>query len=442
MFFFLFPALLFAKVAIIGCGLSGLSVNYNLKRNDVEIYEASKRCGGRVLSHKKNKDIIELGASFINSDHLYIQELAKKFGLKLKKIKHEGYIKEYIVLQNKKYSLKQINRNNKKVLEKLKIDQKRTDYGQSNYKDLDNLSVLSYLKKYGSSKNLISLVSTLYQSEYGMDLNILNALHLMELFSFEESVAIPDGNLGDESMRILEGNQKLVDGLLKKTPVYYQWKLEKVEKKEDGIQLLFLTPLGYKTKFFEKVILSISLENLKGLYIDKELWPVNKRNILKKSMGLNNKIILYFKRPLWKENSKDYFELVTDKFLLWDSSYSKDVASLTVYYGGSQSQFDPKYDIDFKVREVINSLSVLFPSLEKEYIKVHKGFHWPSNSLFKGSYSGGLKPGQWDISFKIEQDYNPLYFVGEHFSEKYAGFMEGALLSGKKCAQLINLPTK
>ncbi|CDF58396.1 flavin monoamine oxidase family protein [Thermobrachium celere] len=75
------------KVAIIGAGLSGLCISYELNKIgcDITIFEASKRIGGRVLTHYFNKETnqyAELGPMRIGISHETTWHYIKKFKLK------------------------------------------------------------------------------------------------------------------------------------------------------------------------------------------------------------------------------------------------------------------------------------------------------------------------------------------------------------------------
>ena len=62
-------------LVVTGAGLTGLNAAYQLKKAGIraDVYEAGARVGGRVLTHTGlvGKGLtIELGAEFINTDHL------------------------------------------------------------------------------------------------------------------------------------------------------------------------------------------------------------------------------------------------------------------------------------------------------------------------------------------------------------------------------------
>lgn len=77
------------RVVIIGGGLAGLSLAYELKQKKVPycIFEANPRWGGRIHTMKqfgKNAMPIELGAEWIDDSDTYVLDYLKKLGLKTK----------------------------------------------------------------------------------------------------------------------------------------------------------------------------------------------------------------------------------------------------------------------------------------------------------------------------------------------------------------------
>ncbi len=72
--------------AIIGGGITGLSAAYDaLARGEknVHIYEASGRCGGKILSGELNGTPVNRGAEFIDSDNTQLIALCQKMGVRL-----------------------------------------------------------------------------------------------------------------------------------------------------------------------------------------------------------------------------------------------------------------------------------------------------------------------------------------------------------------------
>jgi monoamine oxidase len=75
------------RIAVVGGGIAGLNAAYQLKKAGLNaiVYEARQRLGGRIRSTTGAVGdglVVDLGGSFINSDHEDMLDLLKEFGLK------------------------------------------------------------------------------------------------------------------------------------------------------------------------------------------------------------------------------------------------------------------------------------------------------------------------------------------------------------------------
>lgn len=73
-----------SDIVIIGAGLTGLTLAYLLRNSSykVNIVEARNRIGGRILtSYKNNEAPIEMGATWLNFSHTYLNTLLKELNI-------------------------------------------------------------------------------------------------------------------------------------------------------------------------------------------------------------------------------------------------------------------------------------------------------------------------------------------------------------------------
>ena len=168
--------------------------------------------------------------------------------------------------------------------------------------------------------------------------------------------------------------------------------------------------------------------------------------------GYNTKLVLLFNRPVWTQDSsyKDFYEMVTEHFLCWDSSAGQEevrldpthpMSSLTIFYGGSRAYNNPLigHALPENIEDVLQALSVQFPKIREAYKGTVATIHWRGNPFAKGSYSGVVRPKQWEQKFAPLE--NPqvgnLVFGGEQWSLDYQGFMNGGVDAGEKAATHI-----
>ncbi len=71
-------------IIVIGAGIGGLSTAYQLRKMDydVEILEASRRHGGRMMTIERKGDLVDVGAQFYHSDFKNAYRLIDEMGLR------------------------------------------------------------------------------------------------------------------------------------------------------------------------------------------------------------------------------------------------------------------------------------------------------------------------------------------------------------------------
>ena len=134
---------------------------------------------------------------------------------------------------------------------------------------------------------------------------------------------------------------------------------------------------------------------------------------------------------------------------MWDGTQSQIAradAALTLYYGGADVQRIPnrKGAYDAAVR----SLDAYVPGLQAAANGQYRRTNWTGEKYSKGAYVN-FKPGQltrWGSYFWLETGggkptqevvFDGLVFAGEHTSDDWYGFMNGAAQTGRLAATAV-----
>ena len=88
-----------------------------------------------------------------------------------------------------------------------------------------------------------------------------------------------------------------------------------------------------------------------------------------------------------------------------------------------------------KVNGFVDELDKIFVHSKEKFLGKHIFVNWIEFPYVKASYSC-YKPGQWTTIAGLEMEaVGNFYFAGEHCSELFQGFMNGAAETGRRVAE-------
>ena len=447
-------------VVIIGAGAAGLAAALELQKNNVPyvIYESAGRHGGRVYTQENfNKDgmFCELGGEWLDAHHEYVFEIAKELGVEIEALKDEGKVHEAFYFKNQFLHESDIAPGFKKLKAAVKADCDKIFAGQPedamvNYqtfneagKHFDHMTLEAYFKTLKHiDPFIIDLVRVAYVSEYGLEADKQSALNLLLLVDTESEDSVEMYG-GDEGWRVKGGNSKLINAMVEKVSkggdIQMAHHLVGISEKNSKLVLNFQHNGISKEVYANKVICTIPfpvLRNIDG--VDKLNLSERKKVAVRDfAMGTNSKMIAGFSERFWLDKFSGQVYTQTKSQMFWDSSRKQPGSSgiITNYSGGDFGREAG----DSQFADVFRDLSKLFPN-EKKYRTEDKSVaNWSRSSLTLGSYACPT-PGSYTSflgSLHTPELDNKLFFAGEHTSEIFLGYINGALESGRDAAQQI-----
>jgi monoamine oxidase len=441
------------KIAIVGAGFAGLSAGYRLKQlgfENIEIYEARERVGGRVLSLKFNNNgkeaIAEMGGWNIldGGAATYINKIADELGLSISstmfrisdKLYHNGefynlskLLKDFIVKSGGEEGLKNLIRDT--ATKHLNLD----DVMKELFKDDELIYLSSSFRISGfEGGNPHDISSKLWMNLYHILHGGLAGVHQTD----EMEIQYIEG-----------GNAKLALGMsdFLEPNVHLGHIVNAIESSDEVIKLSFANG---ETVFCDKLIFAAPLSVLEDIKIDPQVIPNERLDFLKKiKYGTTGKII------------SDKSHEVADNFVMTDG------ISLFQPYGFP-------YVHMFTAGEAGKNLKTLHQDLYKKAVTALDGetcedfviaeaadeqlkeyscpvtHFWVDDPYAKGSYSFRSVETYDRIyefitinNMTFREPYSPInnkvFFAGEHTSvEADIGTMEGAVESGYRVAELIS----
>jgi monoamine oxidase len=328
---------------------------------------------------------------------------------------------------------------------------------------LDRTTLQSYLEGENSA-NLAAgpiataAISEAYIAEYGLETDRQSCLNfLLFIHADRRSKFTPFGIFSDERYHLLDGNDRIVEGLTRALalPVEPGMMLIAVKQTPAGaVELTFDTPAGVQSRTHDAVVLAIPFSTLRYVELDVNLGlsPAKRAAIDLLGYGTNAKMMVGFDSRPWiaqGSNGASYSDLANHQ-ATWETNPKRATpvsGVLTDYSGGDRgATLDPDPGaVQLEAGLFLGDLDMVFPGAQSAAARRADGSvvahleHWPSNPLTLGSYTCYL-PGQFTTIAGLEGlPAGNVYFAGEHANSFYEsqGFMEGAALSGIDVAAAI-----
>lgn len=460
-------------IAILGAGISGLNCANHLIGSGLNfrIFEGSHRLGGRILTHYNDSMQLgifpEFGGDFIDSNHEDMISLAKEFDLELIDLIDEqeknGWIKDIYFFDNRKISEEEIIKEFKKIAPKIAADKASLgeDYDTEDAVILDNLPLSGYIKSLECAEWLKELFVAAFVAEYGLDCEQQSTINMLDMIETETDEGFKVFGESDERFRIKGGNSKIIEGLAKKIgedKIETSHQVSSIIEQEDGSYIIgFENGKEVKTK---SLVVTIPFTILRKLKLELKNMSAEKQKCINElGYGNNTKLILGYDGQPWRSEKNKAMGYLFTKYMTngWDGSVNKTqnnpFGAYVAYFGGDFSQ--KLCDESFKnplappdhvwrtelpaerVNGFVDELDKIFTESKEKFKNKHVFVNWIEYPWVKASYSC-YKPGQWTTvaGHEIEPVGN-CFFAGEHCSEMFQGFMNGAAETGRRVAQGI-----
>jgi monoamine oxidase len=460
-------------VAILGGGIAGLNCANNLLNSKLSfrVFEATKRLGGRILTHYNDSLGLqispEFGADFIDSNHEDMLKLAKEFNIETIDLEKEQLdkqlLKDIYFFENRSISEEEIIQEFNKVAEKISID---TDSLGENYDtpeavNLDNTSLNVYIDSLNCQKWMKDILTAAFTAEFGLDCSEQSSLNLLDMIDTDTSQGFKVFGESDEKYRLKGGNSKIIEGLVKKigeNKIEKNYEVKEIIEKEDGYyEIQFTNGKIVSSRF---IVCTIPFTILRKINLKlKNISPDKQKCINELGYGLNTKLVLGYNGKPWTEKPNSAMGYLFHKDILngWDSSYNKDEnntnAVYVCYFGGQFSQ--NLNNLSFKnklapsshlwktelpnniVNSFVDELDIVFENSKEMFLDKHVFVNWIDYPYTRGSYSC-YKTGQWTTISGLEiEPIGNFYFAGEHCSENFQGYMNGGAETGRRVAETI-----
>lgn len=413
---------------VIGAGFSGLAAAFKLKNAGwkVTVLEARNRISGRVFSHKiaENPNLVcELGAEWVGEHHERIISLCKDFNLDLQEHRFEDSL-----MQNSKVSRPKIwgfSEKSENALKKLlkSLDTKT----QLQLEALDKKDWLTVLRNLGFTDEELRIRDLMDSTDFGESIRFVSGYAA----AGEYAVSCEHNEM---DFKITGGNSRLAEEFAKRIGVdsiKLNTLVEEINQSK-GI----VTVKTRDAKFVcDAVICTVPTASLQKIKFTPEIPPMQKKaaesliyaRIIKNS-------VLYDER-FWEA---DNFSMVSDTTSHYYFHSTQKQAGkqgiLTAYAIGEKADVLASQD-DKRRMEIIASDLIPFNKNAPNLARGIASYAWQRDEFSKGAYAL-YRPGQWfGVRPHLLKPHIKVLFAGEHLSDDWQGFMEGAIETGEAAAE-------
>ncbi|MFO0745459.1 MAG: NAD(P)/FAD-dependent oxidoreductase [Myxococcota bacterium] len=467
------------KVASVGAGMAGMACAGLLQSKGVSftVYEASTRIGGRMYSNNDRTywdegQVTEWGGELIDTNHRTMHRLARKYGLVLDDLTSTDAAgaDEVYKVGGAYYPKTQADEDFLAMLDVVDDDEAAAGYPTTwdSYttagRALDQMSVRDWIATRvpgGHRSPLGQVLDIAYNIEYGAETDVQSALNLLYLLAYQPAPhKLATFGESDERYHIRGGNQQLPQAIAATLPsgtIEFGMKLVKLARTPAGRTACTFVRGGSTTEVvYDYVVLCMPFAMLASVDYAQAGFDDRKTLAIRElGRGHNAKVQLQFRTRSW--DGRGAWPGVSNGTTFADTGYQASweptrgqpgTAGILNLYSGGAGTDALKTDVPFatssynKTRQDaergLAQISQVFPGLDwngKATASI-----WPKNPFTQHSYAF-WKVGQYTAFGGYEGvRQGGVLFAGDHTSQDFQGFMNGAASEGERAAlELVKL---
>lgn len=445
-------------VVVVGAGLAGLTCARRLQQAGigVTVHEASGRLGGRVWSARGAFApglVAERGGELIDSGHIEIRQLCRELGLTLDNLAQgeTNGTEPLYYFDGRPYTDVEAAEDYNGVYQKLHKDVSAASYpttyriSTQRGRELDAMTITEWIEESvpgGMSSRFGQLLDVAYNIEFGAECSEQSALNLVYLLGYIGQGRVRLFGGSDEKYHVRGGNDQITAamGAALGGRITMGSELVAIRRNATGTYALTFVQGGTtKSVTAERVVLALPFSIMRRSvdWSQAGFGPEKSRAIREVGMGTNSKLNVGFKTRYWRalgSNGDTYAD--TGYQNTWEVSRAQPgTAGILVDYTGGRIGDSFKSGTPAShARRFLAQLEPVLPGATGQWDGRATLDHWPSYPWSLGSYSY-YKPGQYTAFGASEEEISgACHFAGEHTTQDYQGYLQGAVFSGQRAA--------
>jgi monoamine oxidase len=425
------------RVAIAGTGLAGLSAAYELVRGGaaVTLLDARPDAGGRVRTIREfaAQQHGELGGEFIDGDQKEIIALCRQFDLPLVRILRSGFTHRF----RDESGTHHVSRTApwdalrdclSPLLRRYKLA--RGDSSSEAVREMATISLSDWMRQSNAPADVHHIANAL-RAFFLADPAEISVLPVVE------QLARGGAPSQTEFFRIEGGNDRLVEALRRAAGgrLLLGHVIRAVANALDRVVITATDPSGLTQQIeADYLMMTLPASTLRHVDIQPSLPDDQRRAIERVVYGRATKVLLQSSMKLFGARRARAFATDDCVGAFWDASEEQgNAASIVSFLAGGSASGCLRDKAAGGGQSLLSDLCWL--GIDRSPVTaVHIG-DWTSDPWVRGGYAF-LDPG-FDPAWRalLSRRAGRIVFAGEHTSERWQGYMNGAVESGQRAAR-------
>ena len=425
------------RVVVAGAGLAGLSAAHELARAGaaVTLLDTRDYAGGRVRTIRdfSAAQHAELGGEFIEPDHKETVGLCDAFGLRLVRVLRSGFTHRFGDAHgryhlNRTASWDALADSLSPLIRRYKLAGR--DWSANAVREMATMSLREWLRRSNASPDLHAMATAL-RGFFLADPDEISVLPVVEQIARGGSPAQA------ELFRIDGGNDRLVDALVRATParLLLRHSIHAVANALDRVVISATDASGLMQQIEgDYLVMTLPASTLRDVEIRPGLPDDQRRAVERLSYGRATKALVQSSSSLFGGRHARAFATDGRLGAFWDSSEEQGTAASIVAFLGGGSASGPLRDAARNGgRELLSELCWL--GMNRAQVTAVHVADWTADPWARGGYAY-IDPG-FDPAWRplLARRAGRVVFAGEHTSERWQGYMNGAVESGQRASR-------